>query len=102
MSGAVLDGKKISQEILGELQPRIEILRAKARPPALAVVLVGEDPASQIYVQNKMKKRHSPQKEAAERPETACFARGRNLSTRLQHVTDAPARERPRKILRPK
>ncbi len=55
MSGAVLDGKKISQEILGELQPRIEALRAKGRPPALAVVLVGEDPASQIYVRNKIR-----------------------------------------------
>ena len=55
MSGLVLDGKKINSEILNELRPRIEALRAKARPPALAVVLVGDDPASQIYVRNKIK-----------------------------------------------
>jgi methylenetetrahydrofolate dehydrogenase (NADP+) / methenyltetrahydrofolate cyclohydrolase len=55
MSGTPLDGKKINQQILDELRPRIEALRAKARPPALAVVLVGDDPASQIYVRNKKK-----------------------------------------------
>jgi methylenetetrahydrofolate dehydrogenase (NADP+) / methenyltetrahydrofolate cyclohydrolase len=55
MSGVVLDGKTINQDILDELRPRIEALRAKARPPALAVILVGNDPASQIYVRNKIK-----------------------------------------------
>jgi methylenetetrahydrofolate dehydrogenase (NADP+)/methenyltetrahydrofolate cyclohydrolase len=51
----VLDGKKIRDEILTELRPRIEALKTKARPPALAVILVGDDPASQIYVRNKIK-----------------------------------------------
>lgn len=51
----VLDGRRISQEIQQELRPRIEALRARCRPPALAVVLVGNDPASQIYVRNKIK-----------------------------------------------
>lgn len=55
MSGAVLDGKKINQEILDELRPRIEAVRARSRPPSLAVILVGDDPASQIYVRNKIK-----------------------------------------------
>lgn len=55
MSGVVLDGKKINADILKDLRPRIEALRNKARPPALAVVLVGDDPASQIYVRNKIK-----------------------------------------------
>jgi methylenetetrahydrofolate dehydrogenase (NADP+)/methenyltetrahydrofolate cyclohydrolase len=60
MSGAmlntrVLDGRRISQEIQQELRPRIDALRAKRRAPALAVVLVGNDPASQIYVRNKIK-----------------------------------------------
>ncbi|HEX7362518.1 MAG TPA: bifunctional methylenetetrahydrofolate dehydrogenase/methenyltetrahydrofolate cyclohydrolase FolD [Bryobacteraceae bacterium] len=58
MSGTVLDGRRINQEILGELKPRIERLRQEARPPALAVVLVGEDPASHIYVRNKIKTCH--------------------------------------------
>ena len=51
----VLDGKKIRDEILAELKPRIEALKSKARPPALAVILVGDNPASQIYVRNKIK-----------------------------------------------
>lgn len=58
MSGVLLDGKKIRDEILGELKPRIETLRARKRPPALAVVLVGDDPASQIYVRGKIKACH--------------------------------------------
>jgi len=58
MSGVVLDGKKINREILDELRPRISALTAKKRPPALAVVLVGNDPASQIYVRSKVKTSH--------------------------------------------
>ena len=55
LKGLVLDGKRISQEIQEELRPRIEALRAKGNPPGLAVVLVGDNPASQIYVRNKIK-----------------------------------------------
>jgi methylenetetrahydrofolate dehydrogenase (NADP+) / methenyltetrahydrofolate cyclohydrolase len=55
MSGSILDGKKINFEIQQELRPRIEELRAKGRAPGLAVVLVGDDPASQIYVRTKIK-----------------------------------------------
>ena len=58
MSGAILDGNKIKNEILAELRPRIEALRSKSRPPALAVVLVGDNPASHIYVRNKIKTCH--------------------------------------------
>ena len=55
MSGVVLDGKKIRDEILAELKPRIKAFTAKKRPPALAVVLIGDNPASHIYVRNKIK-----------------------------------------------
>lgn len=58
MSGVILDGKKVRDEILRELRPRIEVLQARKRAPALAVVLVGEDPASQIYVRGKIKASH--------------------------------------------
>jgi methylenetetrahydrofolate dehydrogenase (NADP+) / methenyltetrahydrofolate cyclohydrolase len=51
----VLDGRRVSQEIQQELRPRIDALRANYRAPTLAVVLVGDDPASQIYVRNKIK-----------------------------------------------
>jgi methylenetetrahydrofolate dehydrogenase (NADP+)/methenyltetrahydrofolate cyclohydrolase len=50
--GVVLDGKRVRDEILAELRPRIAALSV---PPSLAVVLVGENPASQIYVRNKVK-----------------------------------------------
>src|SRR5947209_840866 len=55
MSGTVLDGKRIRDEILRELRPRIEALTEKKRAPALAVVLVGDNPASKIYVGSKIK-----------------------------------------------
>lgn len=48
----ILDGVAIRDQILAEGKPRVAALR---RPPGLAVVLVGEDPASQIYVKNKIK-----------------------------------------------
>jgi methylenetetrahydrofolate dehydrogenase (NADP+) / methenyltetrahydrofolate cyclohydrolase len=48
----ILDGNKIRDEIKGGLRPRIERL---TRPPGLAVVLVGNNPASEIYVRGKTK-----------------------------------------------
>ncbi len=48
----ILDGKVVRSEILTRLKPRIEML---SRPPGLAVVLVGHDPASEIYVRGKIK-----------------------------------------------
>jgi methylenetetrahydrofolate dehydrogenase (NADP+)/methenyltetrahydrofolate cyclohydrolase len=51
----LLDGIRIRDEIKAELKPRIAALAAKSRAPGLAVVLVGNDPASQVYVRNKIK-----------------------------------------------
>ena len=51
----LLDGKLVRDQILAELRPRIEKLRSTRREPGLAVVLVGNDPASEIYVRNKVK-----------------------------------------------
>jgi methylenetetrahydrofolate dehydrogenase (NADP+) / methenyltetrahydrofolate cyclohydrolase len=53
MSATVLDGKALAARIRGELKLETERLAAQAIRPGLAVVLVGEDPASQIYVRNK-------------------------------------------------
>jgi len=55
MSAKVLDGKWVRDQILSELRPRIERITRDHRPPGLAVVLVGNDPASEIYVRNKIK-----------------------------------------------
>jgi methylenetetrahydrofolate dehydrogenase (NADP+)/methenyltetrahydrofolate cyclohydrolase len=51
----ILDGNRVRDEIKAELKPRVERLAAHGRPPGLAVVLVGHDPASEIYVRNKIK-----------------------------------------------
>src|SRR5215471_370001 len=54
----VLDGNRVRDDIKNELKPRIAALAAMSRPPGLAVVLVGENPASAIYVRNKIKACH--------------------------------------------
>src|SRR5712691_11136457 len=51
----ILDGNRVRDEIKNELRPRIAALTAARRPPGLAVVLVGNNPASEIYVRNKVK-----------------------------------------------
>jgi methylenetetrahydrofolate dehydrogenase (NADP+)/methenyltetrahydrofolate cyclohydrolase len=51
----ILDGIRIREEIEAELRPRIERLLAGRRSPGLAVILVGNNPASEIYVRNKVK-----------------------------------------------
>lgn len=52
---AIIDGKAISAQIRSEIKAEAEILTAKGVRPGLAVILVGSDPASQIYVRNKQK-----------------------------------------------
>jgi len=51
----LIDGKKIGDEMRADLAPEIEALKAKGTVPGLAVVLVGENPASQVYVRMKGK-----------------------------------------------
>ncbi|MDG0789774.1 bifunctional methylenetetrahydrofolate dehydrogenase/methenyltetrahydrofolate cyclohydrolase FolD [Cohnella ginsengisoli] len=55
MSAQIIDGKRIAAEIREEIKRETESLKAKDVRPGLAVVLVGEDPASQVYVRNKAK-----------------------------------------------
>jgi methylenetetrahydrofolate dehydrogenase (NADP+)/methenyltetrahydrofolate cyclohydrolase len=51
----VIDGKRIAEEMRRDLAPEIEALKARGVTPGLAVVLVGENPASQVYVRMKGK-----------------------------------------------
>ncbi len=55
MAARILDGNKIRDEIKQELAEQIQELKASGITPGLAAVLVGEDPASQIYVRSKVK-----------------------------------------------
>lgn len=51
----LIDGKRISQEIKDELKEKVASLKAQGREGALAVIQVGDDPASSVYVRNKKK-----------------------------------------------
>lgn len=51
----LIDGKKISKEIKDELKEKVAAYKAQGKTAALAVIQVGEDPASSVYVNNKKK-----------------------------------------------
>ena len=55
MSSAIINGKEIGQEIRGAVATRVASLKANGVTPGLAVILVGENPASKTYVANKQK-----------------------------------------------
>ncbi len=49
----IIDGKKISQQIKEELKEKVTAQKARGKEGALAVIQVGADPASSVYVRNK-------------------------------------------------
>ena len=51
-----IDGKLVAEKVLAECRSKIEELKGAGVIPGLAVVLVGEDPASQVYVGSKVRK----------------------------------------------
>lgn len=55
MSAFIIDGKKISEEIKMEIKAEVEKLKQRNIIPKLVAVLVGDNPASQVYVRNKGK-----------------------------------------------
>ena len=55
MTAQILDGTALSQQLRAEVATRAATLTARGRQPGLAVILVGEDPASAVYVRNKVK-----------------------------------------------
>ena len=55
MSTILIDGKKVAAEVRQALQEEIRTLKQAGHTPGLAVVLVGDDPASQVYVGSKVK-----------------------------------------------
>jgi methylenetetrahydrofolate dehydrogenase (NADP+)/methenyltetrahydrofolate cyclohydrolase len=56
MPARILNGTPIAADIRSAARPRIDAFTKKAgRPPSLAIVLVGDDPASGIYVRNKLR-----------------------------------------------
>jgi methylenetetrahydrofolate dehydrogenase (NADP+)/methenyltetrahydrofolate cyclohydrolase len=55
MSATLIDGKALSDRLRGEIAARAAALTAAGRRPGLAVILVGDDAASAVYVRNKVK-----------------------------------------------
>jgi methylenetetrahydrofolate dehydrogenase (NADP+)/methenyltetrahydrofolate cyclohydrolase len=53
MSSEIIDGKAIAARVRAEVKAEADALQQKGIKPGLAVVLVGDDPASQVYVRNK-------------------------------------------------
>jgi methylenetetrahydrofolate dehydrogenase (NADP+)/methenyltetrahydrofolate cyclohydrolase len=58
MSARIIDGKALASRIRGELGTRIARVSAAGQTPGLAVLLVGDDPASAVYVRNKIQACH--------------------------------------------
>ena len=54
MTAQIIDGKALADELRQSFKARVEALAAKGHKPGLVVILVGEDPASQVYVKNKV------------------------------------------------
>jgi methylenetetrahydrofolate dehydrogenase (NADP+)/methenyltetrahydrofolate cyclohydrolase len=55
MTAQLIDGNALSKQLRGEVAQRAAALLARGHKPGLAVVLVGDNPASQVYVRNKVK-----------------------------------------------
>nr|WP_217345318.1 bifunctional methylenetetrahydrofolate dehydrogenase/methenyltetrahydrofolate cyclohydrolase FolD [Noviherbaspirillum sp. L7-7A]MBV0879574.1 bifunctional methylenetetrahydrofolate dehydrogenase/methenyltetrahydrofolate cyclohydrolase FolD [Noviherbaspirillum sp. L7-7A] len=55
MSAQIINGTLLSQQLRTDVARRAAALSAQGRQPGLAVVLVGDNPASQVYVRNKVK-----------------------------------------------
>ncbi len=54
MTAQIIDGNALAQDLRQSFKARVEALAAQGLRPGLVVILVGEDPASQVYVRNKV------------------------------------------------
>jgi methylenetetrahydrofolate dehydrogenase (NADP+)/methenyltetrahydrofolate cyclohydrolase len=55
MTARIIDGKAVAHEVRAECKTRVEALKARGVTPGLAVVMVGDNQASKVYVRNKVK-----------------------------------------------
>lgn len=54
MTAQLIDGNALAQQVRSEVAGRVDALRARGVQPRLSVILVGDNPASQVYVRNKV------------------------------------------------
>lgn len=55
MNAKIIDGKALAQSVRAGLKEKVEHFKLSSRAPGLTVILVGDNPASQVYVRNKIK-----------------------------------------------
>lgn len=55
MTAKIIDGNAVAQHVRGQWKKRVDMLKAQGVTPGLAVLIVGENPASRVYVRNKVK-----------------------------------------------
>lgn len=84
MTAKIVDGKAIGREVRAELKQRVDRLRARHHQPGLAVILVGDDPASNVYVGQKIK----ACKEVGVHSETHRFSEDVDEEAVLRRITE--------------
>lgn len=89
MSAKIIDGKQVAARCREELKRQIAALRARGIIPGLAVILVGEDPASQVYVRNK----HRACEELGIHSEQYTLSADTDRQTLLDLITELNGRE---------
>lgn len=89
MSAKIIDGKQVAARCREELKQQVAALRARGIIPGLAVILIGEDPASQVYVRNK----HRACEELGIHSEQYTLPADTNRQTLLDLITELNGRE---------
>ena len=89
MSAKIIDGKQVAARCREELKRQIAALRARGIIPGLAVILVGDDPASQVYVRNK----HRACEELGIHSEQYTLSADTDRQTLLDLITELNGRE---------
>ena len=89
MSAKIIDGKQVAARCREELKQQVAALPARGIIPGLAVILVGEDPASQVYVRNK----HRACEELGIHSEQYTLSADTDRQTLLDLITELNGRE---------
>ena len=89
MSAKIIDGKQVAARCREELKQQVAALRARGIIPGLAVILVGEDAASQVYVRNK----HRACEELGIHSEQYTLSADTDRQTLLDLITELNGRE---------
>ncbi len=93
MSARILDGTAIAQQIRNELGGRVaHFARESGRPPGLGIVLVGDNPGSEIYVRNKLRAASEAgfRADLERLPATATIG---DILALVQHLNDSPVHD---------